>query len=299
MKRIRGNVFAKGIRADREGSVLTGDLSKRKAIRRAEELILMLRDIRSCRISADEDDEIAEIHVVADNSGRPPKLIARDVEGCLSAELGLRVDYRKIGVVIIDSDEEGSDEEPDSGTEFSERDEEDDLTAEDQKGDFESGGRSGKGETDMRDKGEYELEFLEEDSRIRFRGMNLKVGEELVDVYVKLEKDGVQVVGTADAVKQHKPFFKLIAAATLDAVTKLLDEKFHLCLSGIEQVSVSEREALVVSIQVVDEGIVSYLSGSAFIGRDSNEAAALAVLDAINRPFGRWKSRRRVHYKIR
>jgi len=259
----------------------------------------MLRDIRSCRISADEDDEITEIHVVADNSGRPPKLIARDVEGCLSAELGLRVDYRKIGVVIIDSDEEGSDEEERSGPELIERDEEDDLMAEDQKGDFESGGRSGKGETDMRDKGEYELEFLEEDSRIRFRGMNLKVGEELVDVYVKLEKDGVQVVGTADAVKQHKPFFKLIAAATLDAVTKLLDEKFHLCLSGIEQVSVSEREALVVSIQVVDEGIVSYLSGSAFIGRDSNEAAALAVLDAINRPFGRWKSRRRVHYKIR
>ncbi len=279
---------------------MTGDLSKRKAIRRAEELILMLRDIRSCRISADEDDEIAEIHVVADNSGRSPKLIARDVEGCLKAELGLKVDYRKIGVVIMDSDEEeGGEEGSNSAHELSGRDKEDDIEIDQQSEAVEPAEWSGKGENEVRDKGEYELEFLEEDSRIRFRGMNLKVGEDLVDVYVKLEKGGVQVVGTADAVKQHKPFFKLIAAATLDAVTKLLDEKFHLCLSGIEQVSVSDREAIVVSIQVVDDGKVEYLSGSAFIGRDPNETAALAVLDAINRPFGRWKSRRRVHYRIR
>jgi hypothetical protein len=83
--------------------------SEREIVYKAEDLILRLRDVRSCRIITDETGAISEIHVVA-SSDRPPKFIARDVETALKAELGLEVDYRKIGVVMMDPGGAGEDE---------------------------------------------------------------------------------------------------------------------------------------------------------------------------------------------
>ena len=67
---------------------MTDETPGRELIDRAETLILRLRDIQSCRITTDETGQVAEIHVVA-CTNRSPKLIARDVESCLRAELGL------------------------------------------------------------------------------------------------------------------------------------------------------------------------------------------------------------------
>ncbi len=77
------------------------DRPNRDIIERAENLIVRLREVQSCRIYADESGAITEVHVVA-VTDRAPKLIARDVETCLKASLGITVDYRKIGVVVID-----------------------------------------------------------------------------------------------------------------------------------------------------------------------------------------------------
>ncbi len=77
------------------------DRPNRDIIERAENLIVRLREVQSCRIYSDESGNITEVHVVAVTS-RMPKLIARDVETCLKASLNLTVDYRKIGVVVID-----------------------------------------------------------------------------------------------------------------------------------------------------------------------------------------------------
>jgi hypothetical protein len=84
-----------------EGMDVSDDRPNRDIIERAENLLVRLREVQSCRIYADESGAIAEIHVVA-ITDRAPKLIARDVETCLKASLGLTVDYRKIGVVVID-----------------------------------------------------------------------------------------------------------------------------------------------------------------------------------------------------
>ena len=86
-----------------------GDSSPdRDMIRTAEEMIIGIRDVRSCRITTDEDGDIAEVHVVA-STDRQPKMVARDVESVLNAELDLSVDYKKIGVVVVDvsTDESG------------------------------------------------------------------------------------------------------------------------------------------------------------------------------------------------
>jgi hypothetical protein len=38
-------------------------------------------------------------------AGKSPKLVARDVEGVLKAEMDVDVDYKKIGVVVLDAEE--------------------------------------------------------------------------------------------------------------------------------------------------------------------------------------------------
>jgi hypothetical protein len=83
------------------GLFVLEDKPNRDIIERAEDLILRLREVQSARIDADEQGRISEIHVVA-ATDRAPKLIARDVESCLKAALGLAIDYRKIGVVVIE-----------------------------------------------------------------------------------------------------------------------------------------------------------------------------------------------------
>jgi len=279
------------------------DFSNGGIAKRAEKLIMRLGDIRSCRISIDEDDNIAEIHVVAATE-KPPKLVARDVAESLNTELGLDVDYRKIGVVIIDSFEE-DDVDPD---------EPDYQETEDENGDCEnlemekvveskifeiSEESEAESVNAYSEEREGSLELLEEDVRIRFKGLNVQFDESTVKVEVLLEKNAMRVSGCFEELRGNRPFYKVVAEATINAVIKLIDEDFNLCLSGIEQIEISKREAIVASVKIVDGRKADYLSGTAFVEQDGNEASALAVLDAVNRPFGRWKSRKQIHYRIR
>jgi hypothetical protein len=70
-------------------------------VRRAEALVSRIRGISSCRVQTDPSGAITEVHVVA-RAGKSPKLVARDVESALKAEMNLDVDYKKIGVVMVD-----------------------------------------------------------------------------------------------------------------------------------------------------------------------------------------------------
>jgi hypothetical protein len=247
---------------------------------RAEALITRLRDIQSCRITTDETGQIAEVHVVA-CTNRSPKLIARDVESCLKAELGLYVDYRKIGVVIIDARKE--------------------LHPRRRRTDWVEHEKTEPAEAVPHAVGEPEprLEFLEQDMRVRFKGLSLTLGEGSFDIEIRLEKSGIEVLGSLGDQKLGQPILEIIAKTTVHALSELLDERFNLCLRSIEEVMVRGRTALLALVDVVEGRESQSYVGCAFIGRDQNEAAVLAVLDALNRPLGRWKSRREIHYTIR
>lgn len=77
--------------------------------RRAEALVASVQDVASCRIRIDESGNITEVHVVS-RAGKSPKLVARDVEGVLKAEMDIDVDYKKIGVVVVDVNSDAPDE---------------------------------------------------------------------------------------------------------------------------------------------------------------------------------------------
>ncbi len=66
-------------------------------LRRAEELIVTLPGVLSVRIVPNETGAIDEVHVLTTDAV-PPKNTVRNIESALMAQLGLRVNHRKISV---------------------------------------------------------------------------------------------------------------------------------------------------------------------------------------------------------
>ena len=74
-----------------------GDAPAQWALRRAEELIASLAGVLSARIVADRAGGIEEVHVLTTPEIQPKQMV-RNVESALMAQLGLKVDHRKISV---------------------------------------------------------------------------------------------------------------------------------------------------------------------------------------------------------
>lgn len=66
-------------------------------VRRAENLLTSLEGILSARVVTTPLGDVSEIHVLA-NSGLHPKQLVRNIESALLAQLGLKVDHRKISI---------------------------------------------------------------------------------------------------------------------------------------------------------------------------------------------------------
>jgi hypothetical protein len=296
------------------------DRPNRDIIERAENLIVRLREIQSARIYADESGNITEIHVVA-VTNRMPKLIARDVETCLKASLGLTVDYRKIGVVVIDPDKNTiarvKPEAGGVGRRMSDNIAEDEdlpiIDLEelvDAKFDEPPAQRGARiepppeialhvDEPRAPREATPPAESPEPPARVEFKGLRVSIEETRVDVEVRLAKGILAVTGSQGDFRFNGKLPEAIAGATLHAVSELLDEDIHLCLAGIEEVILGGRAALCVVVNALRERSVTSYVGCALIGAERNECVVLAVLDALNRPLGEWKLRAEIHYTIR
>src|SRR5256885_16857011 len=66
-------------------------------VKRAENLIAGLTGVLSASIVVTPQGEISEIHVLA-QTDIPPKQVVRNIESALMAQLGVRIDHRKISV---------------------------------------------------------------------------------------------------------------------------------------------------------------------------------------------------------
>ncbi len=66
-------------------------------VRRAENLLTSLEGVLSARVVTTPLGEVSEIHILA-QSGLQAKQVVRNVESALLAQLGLKVDHRKISV---------------------------------------------------------------------------------------------------------------------------------------------------------------------------------------------------------
>jgi hypothetical protein len=66
-------------------------------VRRAENLITSLEGILSARVVTTPLGEVSEVHVLA-QAGLAPKQLVRNIESALLAQLGLKIDHRKISI---------------------------------------------------------------------------------------------------------------------------------------------------------------------------------------------------------
>jgi hypothetical protein len=236
-------------------------------IERAEALVSRIQGISSCRITTDEVGEITEVHVVA-TSQKPSKLVARDVETCLKAMIGIQVDHRKIGVVVFDSDE--------GQTAYSEE-----------------GEKSSEGDEVV----EFPIE--EFPSRFRFQSVNLFISQESIQAEVELVRDGLEVLGNATSENLNISPIRVVAEATLKAAGELLDESTRFCLAEVHEIRLGETTAVVVKVDVVRHRDVKSLAGCSLFSANINQTAVFATLDAINRVLGKLGVRKSVEYRIK
>ncbi len=66
-------------------------------VRRAENLLTSLEGVLSARVVTTPLGEVSEVHILA-AAGLAPKQLVRNIESALLAQLGLRVDHRKISI---------------------------------------------------------------------------------------------------------------------------------------------------------------------------------------------------------
>ena len=237
-------------------------------IARAERAVSNIRGVSSCRISTDDNGEITEVHVVA-TAKKPPKLIARDVETCLAAEMGMSVDYKKIGVVLFEPDAT-----PDATS--ATRDE-----------------RAGAG-------AERVAEFPVEEfaSRFAFHSVNLFMSQNSVQAEVELIRNGVEVFGSAKSDNPNTNDQRVVAEATLKAVGEILDENIRLCLSECVEVVLGGDIAIVIKVDLLQGRQRRSLAGCSLFSGNSNQTVVFATLDAVNRVLGVLKSGSAIEYKI-
>jgi hypothetical protein len=236
-------------------------------IERAEALVNRIQGVSSCRISTDEVGAITEIHVVA-LPHKAAKLVARDVETCLKAELGMEVDHRKIGVVVITAgDATGDGDRP--RPQYSESD------------------------------AVVEFPIEEFASRFEFKSVNLFVSSESIQAEVELVRDGVEVLGKAATDNPNAPPARVVAEAAVKAVGDLLEDSARLCLSEVRDIVLGETPAVVVKVDLIKSRDVKSLAGCAFISGNVNQTVVFATLDAINRVIGKLPFRKSIEYRIK
>lgn len=68
--------------------------------REVESFLTNIKSVMSCKIIADQNDIINEIHVLSDNS-RHSKQVARDIRSAILSNYGISVDYKIISVAQI------------------------------------------------------------------------------------------------------------------------------------------------------------------------------------------------------
>lgn len=80
-----------------EGPIPTGGVTDPWGVKRAENLITSLTGVLSARVVVSPLGEVTEIHVLTPADVQP-KQVVRNVESALMAQLGLKIDHRRISV---------------------------------------------------------------------------------------------------------------------------------------------------------------------------------------------------------
>ena len=201
--------------------------------------------IREASVRTSPDAHPIEVHVVAGGI-KPAKQVVRDVQSVAMAQFDLDIDHRIVSVVQI----------PDDAVEVGE------PTTEPV-----SGTASASDSTGPRPA----LTSITTERR----------GSDAI-VSVTLGIDGSAFSGTADGPSSavHRP--RVVAAATLAALTELLGIEAHVDSSQILEIGMREVAVTTLVLEIPRLGQQA-VCGSALVRGDAEDAVARSVLAAVNR----------------
>jgi hypothetical protein len=218
-------------------------------LKKAEELLATLQDVVSARITADPTGAIDSIHVLVMGS-TSPKQVVRNIESALMAQLGMRIDHRKISVATTVKRPTTN-----PGGEV--------AVAEAAKPAFTANvtGRA--------------LYFEDVEVRgSRAKGVSCKV---------TLRRGKEQYVGEAEGFESDKSRVELAARAAIAAIALCDGGELKLSLEGAKVIDAFERQLVLVGVLVRQGRSNVLLTGSCEVRESMETASALAVLNATNR----------------
>ena len=223
-------------------------------LKKAEELLQSLQEVVSARIVADPSGGVEAIHLLVTGESATPKQIVRNVESALMAQLGMRVDHRKISVATTMM----RPSPPAMAAVVVPRKEADVPIAE------------------PRVERVRTRELYFED--VEIRGSRAKG----VACKVTLRRGTEQFVGEAEGYESDKSRVELSARAAMAAI-QLGESELNVSLEGAKVVTAFDRELVLVGVVVRRGRNSTLLTGSCEIRDSAETAAALAVLNATNR----------------
>jgi hypothetical protein len=287
-------------------------------LRRAEELIATLPGVLSVRIVPSETGAIDEVHVLTTDAV-PPKATVRNIESALMAQLGLRVNHRKISIATtldapraVDAPvEKGPVDRPAAERAAPER-----LTSDRAVADR---GIADRGLADRVSARQPEPVLAavatstpvssmsapsgrRGDSLASRGGPSAAEGRRVLifeDVEVRrsrtkgvlcrvtLHRDDTQFVGEAEGQETERSRVELAARAAIQAIAQAVTVpaagERSLSLEGAKRIDAFDREFIFVSVTARIGRELVVLTGSCEVRESAETSAVLAVLDATNR----------------
>lgn len=261
-------------------------------LRRAEELILTLPSVLSVRIVPNETGAIDEVHVLTTNAV-PPKNTVRNIESALIAQLGLRVNHRKISVATTLDAPRASDTPMERVVErVTERAPErhaDRVSARQPEPEplMATSAPPVAGRTSARaayaalaaSEGRRVLIFEDvEVRRSRTKGVLCRV---------TLSREQSHFVGESEGQESERSRVELAARAALQAISQAATASSggerSVALEGAKLIDAFDREFIFVSVMARIGREMVVLTGSCEVRESAETSAVLAVLDATNR----------------
>jgi hypothetical protein len=218
-------------------------------LKKAEELLATLQDVVSARIVADATGGIDSIHLLVMGS-TTPKQVVRNVESALMAQLGMRVDHRKISVATTVK-----------------------RPATNPEGEPVVESKSGPGNIAA---GAGRALYFED---VEVRGSRAKG----VACKVTLRRGKDQFVGEAEGFESERSRVEIAARAALAAIALCDGGELKLSYEGGKIIDAFDRQLVLVGVSVRQARESILLTGSCEVKESLETASVLAVLNATNR----------------
>jgi len=257
-----------------------------------EQAITELTHVRSAGIVMDDRGGIAEVHVVASDE-HPAKNVARDVGSLLVAKLGIPLDHRKISVAQVSASAplpEPPGESADAPTTG---------PAETPASETDSGQAPAPVDESVVGPPLRMGPWLDpHEKRIRFVGVGVKQAQDMAEVRVELELDGLESVALIRGADTPASLLRTVAEAVLEATQQFFESNGIFTVHGMEICHAGGVPVMIANICHVSERSETELIGACAVGGDPPLAAALSTLDAINRYLRRLRRKVPTEYEI-